>query len=272
MPRTVTTDLDDTILKDGQAVQPVVDYIAGFKADVVIITARDESRREATVKDLESIGFAYSQLIMKSGEVETPAFKRDAVAVLIEDGADVLVFIDNDESNREAVETLGVEVVDPADIVSGDDEEEDSEDSLNQDAKNMTIEEVAKEASAALLAVTAERDDLRATIEAATIDVASKVDALTADVSAKDARIAELTSALEAATAKVAALEASAESAVKVAAKIVASTGTNPIADAGPKVAASGSVVEQWKAMPVGPERTDFFTKNQAAILRAHSK
>lgn len=272
MPRTVATDLDDTILTDGRAVQPVVDYIVGINAEVVVITARDESRREETVKDLESIGFKYSELIMKSGDGETPAFKRDAVAALIEAGADVLVFIDNDEANREAVESLGVEVVDPADIISGEDQEDDSEDSLNQDAKNMTIEEVAKEAASALASVTAERDELRAAIEAATVDVASKVEALTADVSAKDARIAELTAALEAASAKVAALEASAESAAKSAAKIVAATGTAPIADAGPKVAASGSVVEQWKAMPVGPERTAFFAKNQAAILRAHSK
>ena len=143
----------------------------------------------------------------------------------------------------------------------------------------MTIEEQLLEASANLSGLTAERDDLRATVEKLTVGAAAELEQLKVEASVKDASIATLTEALKAVEAEAAALKASAleaeslkVSASKEAAKIVASVGVEPVAlpqgDAAPAEAVNQYVA--FMALPVGSkERNAYFEANRSAIIKA---
>ena len=56
----------------------------------------------------------------------------------------------------------------------------------------MTIEDQLLEALAALAGLTAERDDLRATVEKLTVGAAAELESLKVEAAAKDAKLAEL--------------------------------------------------------------------------------
>ena len=97
----------------------------------------------------------------------------------------------------------------------------------------LTPEAELSELRTVALALTTERDDLRATVEKLTVGAADEL------------------------------------SAAKQAAEIVASTGTTPVA--AEKVEAPAATVEQlreqYAAMPAGAERVAFLQKHKAAIL-----
>ena len=130
-----------------------------------------------------------------------------------------------------------------------------------------TIEERFKAAEAAIISLTAERDDLRKSVEAAAVNVSVELDAAKVSLAEKDSALAELASKLEEANAKVAALEASAQSGVKEAAGILASSGVEPVKAVGTAEAAALSLSEQYAAMPAGPERRAFFKKHKAVLF-----
>lgn len=144
----------------------------------------------------------------------------------------------------------------------------------------MTIEEQLLEATAALSGLTAERDDLRATVEKLTVGATTEAEALKVEAAAKDAKLAELTAALEVAVkdseslkALVAEHEAAKVSASKEAAKIVASVGVAPVeispADAKPSAEAVDHLAT-FLSLPVGSkERNDYFAANKHAIVKA---
>ena len=146
-------------------------------------------------------------------------------------------------------------------------------------AKYMTIEEQLLEASAALSGLTAERDDLRATVEKLTVGAAAELEQLKVEASVKDASIASLTEVVktieaEAAALKAAALEAESTkvSASKEAAKIAASVGVVPVAlpqgDGAPAEAVNHYAA--FMALPVGSkERNAYFEAHRSAIIRA---
>jgi hypothetical protein len=157
---------------------------------------------------------------------------------------------------------------------------------LDADAKvsnsrklKMTIEEQLLEATAAIAGVTAERDDLRATVEKLTVGAASELEALKVEAAAKDSKLAELGAALEAAAKEVEALKASAASheaekvtASKEAAKIAASVGVQPVSlpqgDSAPAEAVDH--LATFLSLPVGSkERNEYFLAHKSAIVRA---
>jgi septal ring factor EnvC (AmiA/AmiB activator) len=144
----------------------------------------------------------------------------------------------------------------------------------------MTIEEQLLEATAALSGLTAERDDLRSTVEKLTIGAASETEALKVEASELKAKISDLTAALEVAVkesesfkALVAEHEASKVSASKEAAKIVASVGVSPVelspADGKPTAEAVDHMAT-FLSLPVGSkERNEYFAAHKAAIIKA---
>jgi len=144
----------------------------------------------------------------------------------------------------------------------------------------MTIEEQLLEATAAISGVTAERDDLRATVEKLTVGAASELEALKVEAASKDAKLAELTAALEVAVKEVegfkqmvADLEVSKVSASKEAAKIVASVGVSPVelspADSKPSAEAVDHLAT-FLSLPVGSkERNAYFAEHRNAIVKA---
>ncbi len=287
MPR-IFTDIDDTIIKDGQPVERVVKFIDETAEEVVVLTNRPESDREKTVADLAAIGFEYDELVMNDGTEEAPAFKSRVIKERLDNGERVDLFIDNRADTRDAVAALGVEVMAPEDAPEVVDEEEEVEDEVEEEVApeakvansrrtKMTIEEQLVQAAASLAGLTAERDDLRATVEKLTVGATTEAEALKVEAAAKDAKLAELTAALEASAkeaselkAKVAELEAGQASASKEAAKIVASFGTEPVelpkGDSPAKMSAA-DIKAAYLAMAAGPARIAFFNAHKASLL-----
>lgn len=144
----------------------------------------------------------------------------------------------------------------------------------------MTIEEQLLAATAAVSGLTAERDDLRTTVEKMTVGASAELESLKVEAAAKDAKLAELTAALEVAVkesesfkALVAQHEVSKVSASKEAAKIVASVGVSPVelspADAKPSAEAVDHMAT-FLSLPVGSkERNEYFAAHKAAIIKA---
>ena len=286
MPR-IFTDIDDTIMKDGQPVERVIDYIDETAEEVVVLTNRPESAREKTVAELEAMDFDYDELVMNDGTEEAPAFKARVIKERLDKGERVDLFIDNRADTRDAVAALGVEVMAPEDVpevVEESEDEEEVEEEVAPEAKvansrkiKMTIEEQLVKAAASLAGLTAERDDLRATVEKLTVGASSEAEALKVEAAAKDAKVAELTAALEASVkeaselkAKVAELEAGKASASKEAAKIVASFGTEPVElpkGDSPAKMSNADIKAAYLALPAGQARIAFFNAHKAALI-----
>ena len=289
MPEIIITDIDGTILDNAQPVQRVIDYIKAEGYPVAILTNRPESEREKTVEDLKATGLDYFRLIMNAGTASAPEHKAKEVQGLLDEGFDPDVFIDNDPANREAVAALGVEVADPADLspeteqAEEDDDEENPMYDLaakalavsNHRKLKMTIEDKLATAEMLAQALTAERDDLRATVEKLTVGAADELTAVKADLVTKEAALADLGAALEAAKAerdafavKVAELEATKVSASKEAAKIAASVGVEPTAiiPGSDKEAAKADVVATFNSITDPVAKAEFFKKNAQAI------
>lgn len=132
-----------------------------------------------------------------------------------------------------------------------------------------TIEERFKAAEASVLALTAERDDLRKTVEAAAVGVSAELDAVKVSLAEKESALADLAAKLEEANAKVASLEASAQSASKEAATILASSGVEPVKAQATAEAAVQSLADQYAAMPAGPERRAFLKKHKSILFQS---
>ena len=287
MPR-IFTDIDDTILKDGQPVQRVIDYIDENGEEVVVLTNRPEADRKKTVAELDGIGFEYDALIMNDSNAEAPAFKAGVIQAELDAGRPVDLFIDNRSDTREAVAALGVEVMAPEDVPEVVEEEDEEvmpvEAPIAPEAKvanlsrfKMTIEEQLVTAAASLAGLTAERDDLRSTVEKMTVGASAELESLKVEASVKDASIATLTEALKASEAalatslaKVSELEAAKSSASKEAAKIVASFGTEPVElpkGDSPAKMSNADIKAAYLALPAGQARIAFFNAHKAALI-----
>jgi ribonucleotide monophosphatase NagD (HAD superfamily) len=289
MPQIIISDIDGTILENGQPVQRVIDYIKAEGYPVALLTNRPESDREKTVEDLKAAGLDYFRLIMNAGSAPAPEYKAKEVQGLLDEGFDPDVFIDNDPANREAVSALGVEVADPADLSPETEEAEEDDDEenpmydlaakalavSNHRKLKMTIEDKLATAEMLAQALTAERDDLRATVEKLTVGAADELTAIKADLVTKDAALADLGAALEAAKAerdafavKVAELEATKVTASKEAAKIAASVGVEPTAiiPGSDNAAAKADVLATYNSLTDPKAKADFFAKNAQAI------
>lgn len=285
MPEIIITDIDGTILDGAQPVQRVIDYIKAEGYPVVILTARAESERDSTIEDLKATGLDYIRLVMNGGNAPAPEFKANEVKNLLEEGMDPDVFIDNDPANREAVAALGVEVADPADLNA---ESEDAEDEVEEEDMSskasavstkskvkMTIEDKLSTADLLAQALTAERDDLRATVEKLTVGAVDELTAIKADLVTKEASLSALGVSLEKATAerdafaaKIAELEATKVTASKEAAKIAASVGVEPTAiiPGSDNVAAKVDALATFNSLTDPVAKADFFAKNAQAI------
>ena len=124
-------------------------------------------------------------------------------------------------------------------------------------------------------ALTAERDDLRATIEKLTVGSADELASAKADIVAKDTKLAEFATALEVSAkevevlkAKIADLEASKVTASKEAAKIASSVGVEPtaIVPGSDEVKAKQDVLATFHSLTDPKAKADFFAKNAQAI------
>ena len=135
----------------------------------------------------------------------------------------------------------------------------------------MTIEEQLIKAAADLAALTSERDELRASIEAAAVKEAK-------DFETTLAKNAELNTALETLgvekqglLAKIAELEKNQVTASAEAAKIAASVGVSPVELSPSDVTADATPVNHlnhFLSLPMGAERSAYFAKYKNEIIR----
>jgi hydroxymethylpyrimidine pyrophosphatase-like HAD family hydrolase len=275
MPEILVSDIDGTVLDNNQPIQEVIDYIKEEGYPVYFLTNRQESDRQKTIEDLKAKGLTYRRLIMNSGNDSAPVFKKAEMQKLLDEGFDPQEFIDDSKENRDAVGSLGVETVDPADIIaeaqmqdSVEDSGEDSAEVANNN-KFMTIEEQLVKASDEISAVVTERDEIRVAMEALVAKEQTELKELSA-------KVGELSGALEKVTAenaellnKIAELQKNQISASAEAAKIASSVGVDPVeispADA-PKKAVSH--LEAFLSMPAGAERSAYYAKFKNEIVR----
>jgi hydroxymethylpyrimidine pyrophosphatase-like HAD family hydrolase len=279
MPEILVSDIDGTVLDNNQPIQEVIDYIKEEGYPVYFLTNRPESDRQKTIEDLKATGLTYRRLIMNSGNDSAPVFKKAEMQKLLDEGFDPQEFIDDSKENRDAIASLGIETIDPADIIAESqmqDSGEDSEDALSDNTaevannnKFMTIEEQLVKASAEISAVVTERDEIRVAMEALVAKEQTELKELSA-------KVGELSGALEKVTAenvellnKIAELQKNQISASAEAAKIASSVGVDPVeispADA-PKKAVSH--LEAFLSMPAGAERSAYYAKFKNEIVR----
>ena len=124
-------------------------------------------------------------------------------------------------------------------------------------------------------ALTAERDDLRATVEKLTVGAADELTAVKADVVTKEAMIADLNGRLEIAAkeaeslkAIIAEAQANKVTASQEAAKIVASVGVEPVASAPGTEAPAGPVdhLAVFNSLTDPKAKAEYFAKHTLAI------
>jgi vacuolar-type H+-ATPase subunit I/STV1 len=276
MPKIIVTDIDGTILENGQPVQEVLDYIDEKDLPVFVLTNRPESDREQTVKDLEKTGLTYRRLIMNAGMESAPVFKKAEMQKLLDEGFDPQEFIDDSAENRNAIESLGIKVTDPKDIIAEDDSETDENnydsENLAQVANNtnfMTIEEQLVKASAEISTVISERDEIRGAMEALVAKEQTELLELNEKVAVLGTQNESLLKEKEELLAQVAELKKNQVSASAKAAKIASSVGVNPVemspADE-PKKAVSH--LEHFLTLSAGAERSAYYAKHKNEIVR----
>lgn len=139
----------------------------------------------------------------------------------------------------------------------------------------ITPEAEVAELRTVALALTAERDDLRATVEKLTVGAADELAAAKAEVVTKDAMLADLNAKLElsaketeALKAALAEAQANKVTASQEAAKIVASVGVEPVASA-PGAEAPAAPVDHlavFNALIDPKAKADYFAKHALAI------
>jgi ribonucleotide monophosphatase NagD (HAD superfamily) len=277
MPKITITDIDGTIIEQGQPVENVLDYIDELDLDVIVLTNRPESQRDKTIKDLADADLEYTRLIMNGGSTPAPEFKKAEVQKLLNEGMDVEVFIDNDKANRDAVASLGVKVLDPADIPQSaempEDMPMDNSEAVAKLTKFMTIEEQLIKAVAELTSASAERDELRVNLANAVAKEATDFKATLEQnaslVIERDALAKEKAELI----AQISELSAKSVSASVEAAKIASSVGVNPVelspSDKSDEPVKAVNHLEVFLAMEMGAERSAYFAKHKNEIVRS---
>lgn len=288
MPR-IITDIDGTILQGGKPVERVIAYIKAESEEVVILTNRPESERDKTVDDLKATGLSYEKLIMNDTGESAPVFKKAKVKEYLDKGERVDEFIDNDADNRAAVASLGVKVLNPADIKGTDDEDETEDESMSRKTRirkqsklttkgkqmkpetletlNAALTAKAETLSVEIATTKQALADSEALLSAAKVELAGFEAFKTAAAADKE----KLTKALAEATEKLAKLETDNKGVEAKAAAIVAACSADPAAVspapegvAGP----SGDILAKYNSL-TGAERIEFFKQNKQAIWKA---
>jgi HK97 family phage prohead protease len=126
-PPAVIADIDNTLITyQGAKVDKVADYLDSFDdTEIIIITARLASERDATVAELDNLDIDYDQLFMKpDADTDSTAYKKATAERLLET-YNVMVAVDDNEDIRSAYRDLGITAIAPTQVPdSADDESE----------------------------------------------------------------------------------------------------------------------------------------------------
>lgn len=114
----VVIDLDETMVtKSRYPIRAVIESVNRLACRVFVLTGREEAQREQTLKDLDFARIVYDELsLMPTVDMDIAEYKRATVERLLVD-YDVLAFVDDNDDNRAAVESLDVYVMTPDEFV-----------------------------------------------------------------------------------------------------------------------------------------------------------
>ena len=126
-PAIIVSDIDETLIGYGAEpyrIDATWEFIQGLEGELVLVTGRPDSDRDATEKQLADLDITYSRLIMNPGSTaDSVAYKADTMDTLLET-YNVVVAIENDGDTRDVYRELGVETVDPEDLGAVEAEDE----------------------------------------------------------------------------------------------------------------------------------------------------
>ena len=135
-PLAVIVDIDGTLISGGRLIEKTYNYIDDMEdTKIFVVTGRNESERESTVAELDSLGIDYDRLFMNpSSSAQTPEFKKATAEKLLEE-YNVIIAIDNNPANRKVYRDLGITALDVSDVpeVPQDNAEENTR-TINQEA------------------------------------------------------------------------------------------------------------------------------------------
>jgi uncharacterized protein len=135
-PLAVIVDIDDTLIRDGQLIQKTYNYLDDMEdTEIFIVTGRNDSTRDETIAELDSLGVDYDGLFMNPGSTaDTPAFKKATAEKLLQE-YNVIIAIDNNPANRRVYRELGITALDVTDVpdVPSDESNPDEERAINQE-------------------------------------------------------------------------------------------------------------------------------------------
>ena len=116
--KTIVCDIDDTLINSqGKGIQKTISFIneQGKDHRIILVTARNNSRRDQTITQLKDAGVSYDQLIMNPGSSApgaARAYKKAAMDRILKK-YNVVLAIDNSSQARSAYQSLGVKAVHP---------------------------------------------------------------------------------------------------------------------------------------------------------------
>jgi HK97 family phage prohead protease len=138
-PLAVIVDIDGTLISGGRLIEKTYAYIDDMTdTEIFIVTGRNDSERDSTIAELDSLGIDYDRLFMNPGSsAQTPEFKKATAETLLKE-FNVILAIDNNPANRKVYRELGITALDVSDVpdVPSDQNNADEENSraINQDA------------------------------------------------------------------------------------------------------------------------------------------
>jgi HK97 family phage prohead protease len=113
-PPAIIVDIDGTLITfEGEPIRNVVDFVDEYEGEVIIVTARIEDDRAATVAELEAADVDWDQLFMKpNADADSFAFKSETVKDLL-DVYNIELAIENDEDIRAEYARIGITTLTP---------------------------------------------------------------------------------------------------------------------------------------------------------------
>jgi len=113
----IIVDIDDTLLRNGtQPMRSTIDWVnrQSLKYDIYLVTGRNNSMRDDTVRALSRAGVKYNRLIMNTGSsADSDRFKRETAGRL-KTKTRIALAVDNSDSARAAYSSIGIPTKNPS--------------------------------------------------------------------------------------------------------------------------------------------------------------
>lgn len=114
----IVSDIDGTLLSSSGRINRVWEFIQSQDGALFLVTGRPDSTRSETERELADAGITYSELRMNPGSsADSVDFKKAEAESLLET-YNIVMAIENNEDALRAYRSLGIEAINPSDIVA----------------------------------------------------------------------------------------------------------------------------------------------------------